>query len=67
MTLFVDKPKLILPFIVYEFLLLLLWVAVEVRTINNGYINHSLIAKVMVVLVLAVYLTTSVDITTTVR
>lgn len=45
-----DKPKLILPFIVYEFMLLLLWVAVEV----------------MVVLVLAVYLTTSVDITTTV-
>ena len=32
--LFVDKPKLILPFIVYEFLLLLLWVAVEVVIIN---------------------------------
>jgi len=45
-----DKPKLILPFIVFEFMLLLLWVAVVV----------------MVVLVLAVYLTVSVDITTTV-
>ena len=50
LTFFIDKPKMILPFIIYEFLLLLLWVAVEV----------------MVVLVLAVYLTTSVDITTTV-
>jgi len=45
-----DKPKMIMPFIVYEFLLLLLWIT----------------CVVLVVLVMAVYLTTSVDITTTV-
>ena len=46
-----DKPKMIMPFIVYEFLLLLMWIT----------------CVVLVVLVMAVYLTTSVDITTTVR
>jgi len=45
-----DKPKLMMPFIVYEFLCLLLWMA----------------CVVLVVLVMSVYLTTSVDITTTI-
>lgn len=41
---------MIMPFIVFEFMSILLWIALEV----------------LVVLVMAVYLTTSVDITTTV-
>jgi len=45
-----DKPKIILPFIILEFLNILLWISLLVLT----------------VLVLGVYLTTSVDITTTV-
>ena len=45
-----DKPKIILPFIIFEFLNILLWISLVVLT----------------VLVLGVYLTTSVDITTTV-
>ena len=45
-----DKPKIILPFIIFEFLNILLWISLVVLT----------------VLVLGVYLTTTVDITTTV-
>ena len=45
-----DKPKIILPFIIFEFLNILLWISLVALT----------------VLVLGVYLTTSVDITTTV-
>ena len=45
-----DKPKIILPFIILEFLNILLWISLLVLT----------------VLVLGVYLTTTVDITTTV-
>lgn len=42
---------MMMPFIIFEFLCIALWIALEVLT----------------VLVMAVYLTTSVDITTTVR
>ena len=42
---------MMMPFIIFEFLTIALWIALEVLT----------------VLVMAVYLTTSVDITTTVR
>jgi len=45
-----DKPKVMLPFIIFEFLNILLWISLVVLT----------------VLVLGVYLTTSVDITTTI-
>ena len=46
-----DKKGMMMPFIIFEFLCIALWIALEVLT----------------VLVMAVYLTTSVDITTTVR
>ena len=46
-----DKKGMMMPFIIFEFLSIALWIALEVLT----------------VLVMAVYLTTSVDITTTVR
>ena len=45
-----DKKGMMMPFIIFEFLSIALWIALEVLT----------------VLVMAVYLTTSVDITTTV-
>ena len=46
-----DKKGMMMPFIIFEFLSIALWIALEVLT----------------VLVMAVYLTTSVDITTTVH
>ena len=46
-----DKKGMMMPFIIFEFLSIALWIALEVLT----------------VLVMAVYLTTSVDITTTVQ
>ena len=46
-----DKKGMMMPFIIFEFMSIALWIALEVLT----------------VLVMAVYLTTSVDITTTVQ